>query len=67
MDGERTRLTTFSCERRGGKVYPELDTAEDFPERRVMMMSENEHNTLIHLVTSSTLVSYRLAITTGYR
>ena len=42
--GERLRLATFSSERRGGKVYPKVDTAEDFPERRVMMMSENKHN-----------------------
>ena len=44
MDGERSRLTMISCERWGGKVYPEVDTAEDFPERRVMMMSKNKHN-----------------------
>ena len=41
--GERLRLATFSSERWGGKVYPEVDTAEDFPEGR-MMVSENKHN-----------------------
>ena len=70
--GEGWMVSVLACRRSpvrggGGKVCPEADTAEDSPERRVMMMSVNEHNMLIRLITSSKLASYRFAITTGYR
>ena len=47
MDGERSRLPMISCERWGGKVYPDAVIAGGFPDRRVMMMSTNKHNTAI--------------------
>ena len=38
MDGERSRLPTVSCERWGGKVYPDVDIEGDFDEQRVMII-----------------------------
>ena len=43
MDGERTRLPTFSSERWGGKVYPGTATV-DLPR---VIASENKDNTLL--------------------
>ena len=37
----------ISRERWGGKVYPEVVIAEDFPERRLVMMRRNTHKTAI--------------------
>ena len=51
-DGERSRLTTFSSERWGGKVYSGT-TTEDLP---WVIENENEDNTSLRLIISLTLV-----------
>ena len=55
MDGERSRLPMISRERWGGKVYPEVVIAEDFPERRLVMMRRNTHKTAITIDSSFTV------------
>ena len=58
--GERLRLATFSGERWGRESISRDGDQGDLPR---MMMSESKDNTLIRLITSSTLVSHRFTIT----